>query len=142
MTETLLGEWYVHIADEFALCVNADSLYVLVLPIGKMKSIDKLVEGFLGSLVAHLVELGIDRSCVERVAADYSHVLVAKTVSRKVLGSINDLTNHLYFHAERQLQETVKLDIHAIEMALNSIPQRPIDWGFSRDRLVEMCRRT
>ena len=146
MPETLLGEWYVHIADEFdgefALCVNAKSLYTLVLSIEKAKSLDRLVDAFLGSLVCHLVELGIDRSCMERVASDYSHVLVAKTANRSLLGSINDLTNHLYFHTGQQMQDTGKLDLHAIEADLNMMPQRPIGWGFARDRLIELCRQT
>jgi hypothetical protein len=144
MDETLLSDWYVSIADEydgeFALCVNARSLYGLVLPIEKIKTIDKLVEVFLGSLACHMVDLGIDRSSMERVMSDYSHVLVAKTASRSVLGSINDLTDHLYFRTGQQMQETGELDLHAIEAELNIIPQRPIGWGNARDRLVEMCK--
>lgn len=146
MPETLLGEWYVHVPAEFdgklALCVNARSLYTLVLSIEKAESLDRLVDAFLGSLTCHLVELGIEHSCLEKVASDYSHVLVAKTASQSVLGSINDLVTHLQFHGDRQMEKKGRLDLHAIEAELNIIPQRPIGWGNSQNRLVEMCKQT
>ena len=141
------GEWYVHIIDDlddtFFLCVNAQSLYALILdtePEMFQSTVD-LAEAMVRRLLEHLQGLGIDESTLSKVAEGYQNVVISKTASRSVLGSMNDLMNHFCFWAGRQMEETGRLDLRAIEEELNTIPQRPIGWAFAKDRLVELCSR-
>lgn len=142
-----LGEWYIHVIDDlddtFFLCVNAQALYALILDTEPemFQSTVELAEAMVRRLLEHLQSLGIDEPTLSKVAEGYRHVVVSKTASRSVLGSMNDLVNHICFWAGRQLMETGQLDLRAIEEELNTMPQRPIGWAFAKDRLVEQCRR-
>ncbi|MGB2823533.1 MAG: hypothetical protein WBF17_21315 [Phycisphaerae bacterium] len=141
--ETGLGEWYVNFTstgrDGFFLFVNAKSLYTLVVDARSVASVDDLVQRMLRRLFLHMAELLVAREGLEKVAKEYGHVLVAKTASRSVLGSMNDLGNHLYWNMGQQMEEAGRLDIRAIEEELNAIPQRPIGWRFALDRFAELC---
>ncbi len=142
-----LGEWYVHIIDDlddvFFLCVNAQSLYALIIATepAMFQSAADLASAMLKRLLEHLHGLGFDEAVLSKVADDYEHVVIAKTASRSVLGSMNDLINHLCFWAGRQVREAGQLDRRAIEEKLNAMPQRPIGWAFAKDRLAELCSR-
>lgn len=142
-----LGEWYVRVADEsdgvLFVCTNARSLYTLILgaEVHGLKSVQDLAEAMLRRLFQHLYELGVEGASLSRIAEDYAQLVVGKSASRSVIGSMNDLMEHLYFHAGQQMADTGKLDLRAIEEELNVIPQCPIGWAFAKDRLVELCSR-
>ena len=139
-----LGEWYVNVADEFDgiffICVNAKSLYTLVLDAGAgLRSVDDLATAMVTRLLEHLYALGVGQTVLSKVAEDYGQVVIGKTASRSLLGTMNDLVSHLYFHTGQQMRSAGKIDLRAIEEELNVIPQRPIGWAFAKDRLVELC---
>ena len=141
-----LGEWYVNVADEFDgiffVCVNAKSLYTLVLDADAgFRSVDDLTSAMVTRLLEHLHALGVGEAVLSKVAKDYGQVVIGKTASRSLLGTMNDLVNQLYFHTGQQMQNAGKIDLRAIEEELNVIPQRPIGWAFAKDRLVELCSR-
>ena len=141
-SEASLGEWYIHIADEFDgvffVCMNARSLYTLILDVDGLRTIGDLAGRMLERLFLHMVELGIEPSCTRKVAEDYSQVIFAKTASRSLLGTMNDLINNLYFLTGKQMREIGRLDLRAIEKSLNNMPQRPIGWKYAQDRLIEL----
>jgi len=142
-TASGLGEWYVNTADDllgsFYLIVHAKSLYAVVVDGASVPSIGDLVERMLERLARHMASLGIRQAAQEKVLAGYEHFLVAKTASRSVLGSMNDLTTHLYLNMAAQMGATGKLDLWAIEQKLDNMPQRPIGWGFPSERFAELC---
>jgi hypothetical protein len=143
--ENGLAEWYVDIVDAFGptffLCTNPGTLYTLVLPAGGSNQVADLSGRLLTRLVMHMTELGIDRSNVERHVQGLGTVIVAKTASRSVLGSMNDLITRFLWHVSQQMGEKGKVDLRAIEQQLNNIPQRPIGWKFAQERFVELCSR-
>ena len=141
-----LGEWYVNLADEFDgiffVCTNAKSLYALILDADAgFRSADDLATAMVTRLLEHLHALGVGETVLSKVAEDYGQVVIGKTASRSLLGTMNDLVNHLYFHTGRQMQNAGKFDLRTIEEELNGIPQRPIGWAFAKDRLIELCSR-
>ena len=144
-SENGLAEWYVDIVDAFGptffLCTNPHTLYTLVLPVGPNDQVADLSGRLLTRLVLHMTELGIGRSGVERLVQGLGAVVVAKTASRGVLGSMNDLITHFLWHFGQQMGENGKADLRAIERQLNNMPQRPIGWKFAQERFVELCSR-
>ena len=82
-SQTSPQEWYVNFVDgfgpTFALCVNPLSLYTLVLFADHLDGVGDLAGRLLSRLTLHMVELGIDRPRVKRLAQECSSVLVAKT---------------------------------------------------------------
>ena len=138
-----LAEWYVDIVEglgpAFFLCTNPATLYTLVLPTSHTDDVADLSGRLLSRLALHMTELGTDRSSVEQLIRQLCTVLVAKTASRSVLGSINDLITHFCWHFSKQMTENGKVDLRAIEHDLNNMPQRPIGWKFSQERFAELC---
>jgi len=141
--DTGLGEWYVnftsHRREGFFVFVNAKSLYTLVVDARTVASIDDLVARMLRRLFLHLDDLLAEQEGLEKVAKEYEHVLVAKTASRSVLGSMNDLISHLHWNIAQQMQETGSVDLADIEARLNVIPQRPIGWCLAVECFGELC---
>ena len=143
--ENSLAEWYVDIVDVFGptffLCTNPGTLYTLVLPAGQSDNVADLSGRLLTRLALHMTELGINRSSMGRLIQGLGTVMVAKTASRGVLGSMNDLITHFLWHFSQQMGETDNVDLRAIERQLNNMPQRPIGWKFAQERFVEVCSR-
>lgn len=140
-----LAEWYVDIVDAsgptFFLCTNPGTFYTLVLPVGQNNQIADLSDRLLIRLVLHMTELGISRSRVERLIRGLGTVIVAKTASRSMLGSMNDLITHFLWHFSQEMGSKGQVDLRAIERQLNNMPQRPIGWKFAQERFVEVCSR-
>ena len=143
--ENGLAEWYVDIVDAFGptffLCTNPRTLYTLVLPAGQSDQAADLSGRMLVRLVQHMTELGTNRRDVERLVQGLGTVVIAKTASRGVLGSMNDLITRFLWHLSQQMGEKGKVDLRAIERQLNNMPQRPIGWKFAQERFVELCSR-
>jgi hypothetical protein len=52
-----------------------------------------------------------------------------------MIGSMNDLIDIFLFHIDRNVADHNQIDLHKIQYALNRMPQRKIDWGFSVDAM-------
>ena len=143
--EVGLAEWYVDIVEglgpAFFLCTNPSTLYTLVLSADNLEDSADLAGRLLNRLVLHMTEIGIDRSCMERFAPQFGNILVAKTASRSVLGSMNDLITHFCWHFSKQMSEKGKVDLRAVERELNNMPQRPIGWKFAQEQFADLCSR-
>jgi len=140
--DTGLGDWYVNLAARrrrgFFVFVNAKSLYTLLVDARSATSIGGLVDRMLERLFLHLDDVVADEKVLAKVANEYRQVLIAKTASRSVLGSMNDLINHLCWNMDQQMLENGSVDIGDIEARLNAIPQRPIGWCLAVERLTEL----
>ena len=143
--ETGLAEWYVDIVEglgpAFFLCTNPSTLYTLVLSADNLEDSADLAGRLLNRLVLHMTELKIDRSRMERLAQQSGSILVAKTASRSVLGSMNDLITHFCWHFSKQMSAKGKVDLRAVERELNNMPQRPIGWKFAQEQFADLCSR-
>ena len=140
-----LAEWYANIIEGLGpalfLCTNPATLYTLVLPAGDTDDVADLSGRLVSRLTRHMAELRTDRAGAERLIHRLGTVLVAKTASRSVLGSMSDLTSHFCRHFSRQMTENGKVDIRAIEQELNNMPQRPLGWQYAQERFAKLCSR-
>jgi len=140
-----LAEWYVNIIEGLGpalfLCTNPATLYTLILPAGDTDDVADLSGRLVSRLARHMIELRIDRTSAEQLIHQLGTVLVAKTASRSVLGSMNDLTSNLRRHFSKEMAESGKVDLRAIEQELNNMPQWSLGWQYAQERFAKLCSR-
>ena len=93
--QALLGDWFVNLIKfgrtKSLIFVNAATLYSFLLMGYKKKDLQKISTLFNEALRFHLLAEAIPVEDIERVLSQYDTVTFAKTDSRSVLGSMNDL---------------------------------------------------
>ena len=91
---TLLGDWFVNLLrfdhTKMLLFANAITLYSILVEYKKKDLVD-IGRFFRTNLRFNLLLEGFESEKVDRLLADYEEVTLAKTDSRSVLGSMNDL---------------------------------------------------
>lgn len=91
-TTTRLGDWYAHVVWErprTILCVSEHTFLPLVLPGKKAKT--ELVPAIVDAVPRALRDVGIDEDAIEAESLAMNEVLVDKTASRRVLGTMNQM---------------------------------------------------
>ena len=92
--ETLLGDWFVNPLrfgyTKILLFTNAPTLYSILIEYKKKDLVD-VGHLFRSHLKFNLLQEGIAGEKIESILAEYNEVVLAKTDSRSVLGSMNDL---------------------------------------------------
>lgn len=93
---TLLGDWFVNPLrfghTKTLLFANALTLYSILVEYKKKDVVD-IGHFFRTNLKFNLLLEGFENEKVDRLLADYEEVRLAKTDSRSVLGSMNDLAS-------------------------------------------------
>lgn len=120
---TALGDWYVNrIAIDrqpMLLLVSANSLLPILTPARDVRGIP----GRLSELVdARLRCLGVDERLVAAEGSAMGEVVVAKTASRSVLGTLNDFAKLISYYQSRYTGEPSSLE--AVEARLAETPCR------------------
>ena len=91
---TLLGDWFVNPLrfgyTKILLFANAITLYSILVEY-KKKDLADIGQLFRSNLRLNLLLEGFESEKVDRLLAEYQEVTLAKTDSRSVLGSMNDL---------------------------------------------------
>jgi len=132
-----LMDWYANIILYydviFLLFVNDPTLYTVVLHFAGMPNSVQVFKTFKEDLNSSLASDGVCQQRIQRFLDDHEQGVFVKTTSRSMLGSMNDLMDIFLFHVDRDVADHNQIDLHKIQDALNRIPQRKIDWGFSVD---------
>lgn len=124
-----LGEWYANlIYIERRKCivfVNKKTLFNFITPNvnrGQIRELDNLFLMFFVNRV--LIRLGID-SVVPNVLDEYQNIHYAKTDSRSVLGSMNDITMNYRYYIDDE-GGLLNFDYLKIIRKVNDIPFRAL----------------
>ena len=101
---TKLGDWHAHLLftrPQLVLCMSERTLLPVLVP---ARDGNLLVSRLRDAVGEMLVELGIARGAVESERAAMMNAVIGKTLSRQVLGSMNDFVRMLdsYRGAERR----------------------------------------
>ena len=116
------------------LFTNDQTRYSILVPVLKKPDFQHLGEVFLDNLFRCMLNDGIDQKGVERVLDSCSSHCFTKTTSRSVLGTMNEIA----FYIECWLAEVGGLrntDISKLNMDINRMPIKPLDYGYSVDAL-------
>jgi hypothetical protein len=129
-SSTRLGDWYANLLytrpTQLVLFVSERTLLPVVVP---ARPVGALLECVAGGLAAVLEGIGVDDVAIATEVGHMREVAVARTASRRVLGSMNDFAFNLGAHP-RELS-----DLTAMALWLARTPCGPIAME-SPDRLT------
>src|SRR5438093_774093 len=94
-SSTKLGDWYAHLLfsrPRVVLCVSERTLLPVLIPARDARLLVQRLRDVVGQM---LVELGIADAAVESERAAMMDAVIGKTLSRQVLGSMNDFVRML-----------------------------------------------
>ena len=117
-----LGDWYANLVPTFGgdliVFVNERSLVTVAIPALEG---DHLVSLFRARVRNLLLMLDVSRQAIEEEVGEYEEVQFAKTASRSILGSMNDIASNYQFISERG-DESGILSLSDTEYKLSNMP--------------------
>lgn len=103
-TPSVLGSWHgnlIYIARrKCVLFVNDKTLLNFLIPDVQREQIRQLDTLFRDFLQCVLAEEGFDKTTTAKILQEYAEIGFAKTNSKSVLGSMNDLAFHYKYHIQ------------------------------------------
>ena len=140
----VLGPWHanlIHInRKKCVLFANDKTLFNFIAPDVSRAEIRELHQLFLSFLYPVLAEEGFSESEREQIASEYEEVRYAKSNSKSVLGSMNDLT----FHYERRILMaggTHSPEVPSIISELNRMPMGALKYAYPVEELRSVVQR-
>jgi len=119
------------------LFTNNQTLYSFFLPSVKKPTLENFEKIFRLGLFKSLMTEGFAEPQVEYMLREHQHIVIAKTNSRSILGSMNDLA----FQIKSMIYATGGLanaDLSGINRQLNRIPMSAINYKVSIDELKQL----
>jgi len=133
-----LGNWYANLIPtalgDLIMLTNERSLLTAAVPtdlLGDLSAQFKL------RVANQLAGIGMPPEVIRQEIAAMEPLLYAKTASRSILGSMNDLAFHFQHYAYRALEEN-DFSLSRVELALNQMPHGPLDYRFAADAAREL----
>jgi len=125
-TFSYLGSWHANLIHidrrKCVLFVNDKTLINFIVPDVAREQIRSLSTIFISYLESVLAEEGLGKPVIERILSEYSEVGYAKTNSKRVLGSMNDLA----FHYKFLIQEEGGVHSHAVPNIISRLNHMPM----------------
>lgn len=139
-TNTALGDWYANVIPmpfgELLLFVNERSLLTVAIPGEEVKFILPQLRQKLDNL---LKRFNVPNRLVRAEIGYMDNVLITKTASRSVLGSMNDIAFN--YQVMVQYDETDRIqNLGELELTLSSMPHKPLDYGFPIDIALKLLK--
>jgi hypothetical protein len=117
-----LGDWYANLvptdASDLIVFVNERSLVTVAIP---AREAENIVSQFRARVQNLLAMLGVSIESIRSEIGHYQQVQFAKTSSRSVLGSMNDIASNYQFMAEGG-GESGYLSLSDTEYELSNMP--------------------
>jgi hypothetical protein len=133
-----LGDWYANLvptaAGDLIIFVNERTLLTVAVPEWEAEN---LAPWFRLRVANLLGMIGISAKRASREMKHLEHVQFARTASRRILGSLNDLAwNYQWLAEDAEGEEGLSL-AHA-ELNLSQMPQRPLGYKTAADVAKEL----
>jgi len=123
-----LGNWYANliptVLGDLILLTNECSLLTVAVPTDLLEDFPTQ---FKIRVLNMLFAVGIPPEVIHQEVAAMDPILYAKTASRSILGSMNDLASHFQYHAYRAVEEK-NFSLSRVELDLNQMPHGPLDY--------------
>lgn len=133
-----LGDWYANLvptcAGDLIIFVNERSLVTVAIPVWEVENLVPLFRIRVRNLLAMM---GLPWDVIEREIGHLDPVQFAKTASRSILGSMNDMAWHYQVRAE-EAQNEDDLRLSPVEFRLSQMPFSPLDYRFPTDVAEEL----
>ncbi len=137
-TTTALGDWYANVIPmpfgELLLFVNERSFLTVAIPGEDVKFILPQLRQRVDDL---LERFNVPNRLVIAEIRNMGNVLITKTASRSVLGSMNDVAFN--YQAMAEYDETGRIQkLGELELKLSSMPHKPLNYGFPIDIALKL----
>ena len=133
-----LWDWHANLLrierKKWVLFTNDRTLYSFFVRFVKRPLTPDFVEMFRLGLFRSLMGEGFAEPLVEHALRPHRSVVIAKTTSRSVLGSMNDLTFQLKCLIET-MGGLARADLSEVNQEMNRIPMSAIEYHISIDEL-------
>ena len=137
-TTNKLGDWYANLVPTYSgdliVFANEKTLLSVAIPIWES---DNLLSLFRLRVVNLLGMIGIQSKAIENELRHYNHIQFGKTMSRSVVGSMNDFTFHYQVMAE-EAENKADLSLSKAEYELSQMPCKPIDYRTPSEIVKEL----
>lgn len=122
-----LGDWYVNLiptrAGELYLFLNEQSLLVVAVP----RHTPQLLQEFVARVGNILSMIGVPNKRIENEIEHFREARIGKTMSKRVLGVMNDAAWRCQEAAARATRQS-KLSLSDLELRLAIMPQATLDF--------------
>jgi hypothetical protein len=137
-TTTALGDWYANVIPmpfgELLLFLNERSLLTAAIPGEDVKFILPQLRQRVDNL---LKRFNVPNRLVIAEIRNMGNVLITKTASRSVLGSMNDVAFN--YQAMVEYDKTGRIQkLGELELKLSSMPHKPLNYGFPIDIALKL----
>jgi len=138
---TILGGWYLNVFQlgrrKAFIFMNERTLLSFIIFGVRSDNLKNFIGSFQLGLIQVLEIIGANRDQIERVISEYHSYCYTKTISKSVIGNMNDLVD-LYQHFVWHDGGLENCDLDEIIFRINQTPQRNIDWNFSSTLTMEL----
>jgi hypothetical protein len=135
----VLGEWYANLiettAGDLVIFANTRTLLSVALP---TTAIPQLVPLLIARVYNLLCIIGVPQELAAREIAAYDTVLFARTASRSVLGSLNEIAHYYHYVAESSKPDE-PLSLQQAELELSRYLHKPLDYRYPAEVAIELC---
>jgi hypothetical protein len=140
-----LGNWYANLLRidrrKCLLFTNEKSLYTFLIPKVLKANLKSIEQEFLIHLSYNLQYEGFGLEVINRVMQEYQEIGFAKTVSKSVLGSMNDFAYHYEFQIMREGGiENIRI-LH-LNKKINRTPMGALKYNFPIETLKKLLEGT
>lgn len=125
MSTTRLGDWYMNLLltrrHRLLFFVSEPTLLSVLIPVAELST---LIPRFRKGLTDILQGLGIPSRAIEAETSEKEIVVIGTTISRSVLGSMNDLI----FQAKWELKTKPQQTLLDLGLKLSQVPCKPLGY--------------
>jgi hypothetical protein len=136
-----LGNWYANLLRfdrrKCILFTNERTLYSFLVPGVLKKDLLKIENLFRSHLAFNLQYEGFSAGAIERVMEEYKEIGFARTVSKSVLGSMNDLKHGYEFKVFRA-GGIEHFNVLAVNQKMNKTPLKTIKYNFPIEEITRV----
>ncbi len=137
-----LGDWYANLIPTYAgdliIFVNERSLVTVAIPVWEFENIIPLFRDRVENL---LMMIGIEQEIIDREISHLEPVQFARTASRSVLGSMNDIAWNYQIISE-EAEFAVHLSLSDAELKLSQMPSGVLNYRFPSEVAIELITGT
>jgi len=132
---TRLGDWYANLLflrkQQLILCTSERALLSVIVP---AKNLDMLPVRLRNALQSLGHALRLPPQGLAHELDQMGQLVVGKTVSRSVLGTMNDIVDHCRWH----IANRPTLDLRRLELELAGMPAQPLEYGMPQDQAAAL----
>ena len=133
-----LGDWYANLIPTYAgdliIFVNERSLVTVAMPVWEFENIIPLFRDRVENL---LMMIGIEQEIIDREISHLEPVQFARTASRSVLGSMNDIAWNYQIISE-EAEFVAHLSLSDAELKLSQMPSGVLKYRFPSEVALEL----